>query len=465
MTRTSPEAPARSGFPSARCYLAVALGFVAFAIYGSLIPFEWRHLDPGVAWEQFGRTFQFSPTGRLSRSDVLANVLLFVPIGFSLAGARLVDRRGWMALLRTALLILPVSLAVSGAAEFLQMFTSDRIPSGLDIVAQTVGTVLGIAAWQVIGQEFTNWIRESLAAAPQDRASRVLVAAAAAWIFVNLVPFDITIDLGDLARRVETGRISLVPFGGDLSGSRRDWDIVAKAVGALPLGLLGVSVMYLRRMRVWPGAFLVGAGIVVSVECLQVFIRSHSADTGDALLGSLGVAAGIWIGTRVLPKPDGARAVVRSDGRSWRALGVVGIWCLVLAAYHWQPYDFTVDKEAIRAKVAQISILPFAGYLRGSYLNAFNDLLTKLALAVPFGVVASFVGGRNRVAFLSTTVLWLIVAMCVFGLLEGGQFFLPSRVPDPSDVLVGVTGAYAGLLLGRWAGRGRPGVTKDDRPA
>ncbi len=431
----------------------MALAFIAFAIYGSLIPFEWRHLDPGVAWEQFGNTFQFSPTGRLSRSDILANVLLFVPIGFSLAGARLVDRRGWMALVRTALLILPVSLAVSGAAEFLQMFTSDRIPSGLDIVAQTVGTSLGIAAWQVIGQEFTDWVRESLAAAPHDRASRVLVAAAAAWIFVNLAPFDITVDLGDLARRVETGRISLVPFGGDLSWARRGWDVIAETVGALPLGLLGVSVMYCAggvsgRARSSSGP---------ASWCRSSVCRSSSGRIPRTpamhLLGSVGVAAGVWIGTRVLPKPDRARAVVRSDGRSLRALGLVGIWCLVLAAYHWQPYDFTVDREAIRTKLAQMPMLPFAGYLRGSYLNAFNDVLAKLALAVPFGVVASFVSGRDRVAFLSSTVIWLIVATCIFGLLEAGQFFLPSRVPDPSDILVGVTGAYAGLLLGRWARR------------
>ena len=360
-----------------------------------------------------------------------------------------------MALVRTALLVLPASLAVSCAAEFLQMFTSDRIPSGLDIVAQTVGTVLGIAAWQLIGQEFTNWIRDALAAAPHDRASRVLVAAAAAWIFVNLAPFDITVDLGDLARRVQMGRVSLVPFGGDLSWARRGWDVIAETLGALPLGLLGVSVMYLRRSRVWPGAFLVGTGIVVSVECLQIFIRSHSADTGDALLGSAGVAAGVWIGTRVLPKPDRAQTMRRSEGRAWRAVGLVGIWCLVLAAYHWQSYDFTVDNDAIRTKVAQMPILPFAGYLRGSYLNALNDLLAKLALAVPFGVLASFAGRRDRVASLSTTLTWIVVAAGVFGCLEAGQFFLPARVPDPSDVLVGVAGAYGGLLLGRWV---RPGM-------
>ena len=440
----------------------MALAFIAFAIYGSLIPFEWRQIDPATAWEQFGSTFQFSPTGRLSRSDVLANVLLFVPIGFSLAAARLVDRPGWIALLRTALLILPVSLIVSVAAEFLQMFTSDRFPSGLDIVAQTVGTVVGITTWQVIGQEFTNWIREALAAAPHDRASHVLVAAAAAWIFVNLAPFDITIDMGDLAKRVRTGRISLVPFGQELSWARRGWDVIAETLSALPLGALGVSVMYLRGSRVWPGAFIVGAGIVVAVECVQIFIRSHSADTGDALLGSAGVAAGVWIGTRVLRRPDVAPVMGRSEGASWRAVGVLGLWCVVLAAYHWQPYAFTVDYEAIRLKVTEIPMLPFAGYLDGSYLNAFNDLLTKLALAVPLGFVASFVSRRDRVAFPSTTLLWMIFASCVFGLLEAGQFFLPTRIPDPSDVLVGVAGAYVGLTLGRWVGPGTIGAGKSE---
>ena len=34
--------------------------------------------------------------------------------------------------------------------------------------------------------------------------------------------------------------------------------------------------------------------------------------------------------------------------------------------------------------------------------------------------------------------------------IEAGQLFLPSRFPDPTDVLVGVAGATAGLLAGRW---------------
>jgi VanZ family protein len=142
--------------------------------------------------------------------------------------------------------------------------------------------------------------------------------------------------------------------------------------------------------------------------------------------------------------------VTPSEGPSWLAVSMVVFWCGVLAAYHWLPYDFAVDYEGIRLKVTGISILPFAGYLRGSYLNALNDLLTKLALAVPLGFAASFVARDRRLAFLSVTVAWLIAALCLFGILEAGQFFLPTRSPDPTDVLVGVVGTLAGLRAGRW---------------
>ena len=441
-----PHAP----FPSSGAYLAIALAFVAFAIYGSVLPFEWRSRPLESAWEEIRRAILVFPTGRISRSDVLANTLLFVPVGFSLAAARLVDRTGWAALIRSTLIILPTSFIVSCTAEFLQMFASDRVPSGLDIAAQEVGCLLGIIVWAAAGQQVTDWARETLSAAQQHRLSRLLIAVAAAWMFVNLAPFDITVDLGDLAARVRTKRITLVPFGQDLSWPRRVWDVVAETVSAAPLGLLGVTAMQVRRRPVWPGAFLFGTAIVVLVECLQVFIKSHSADTADAILGSSGVAAGVWIGGRTLRETDLAPSLSRSGTLSARAAAVVGLWCLLLCAYHWLPYDFSVDNDAISRKLARMSLLPFAGYLGGSYLSALNDVLTKLALAVPLGLSAAFVRPRREMAFVATIVLWVLGAGCFFGAIEAGQLFLPTRTPDPTDVFVGVLGTLAGLSLGRW---------------
>jgi hypothetical protein len=45
---------------------------------------------------------------------------------------------------------------------------------------------------------------------------------------------------------------------------------------------------------------------------------------------------------------------------------------------------------------------------------------------------------------------WMLFGFAVFGAIEAGQFFLPGRFPDPTDVLVGAAAVLAGLRLGEW---------------
>ena len=87
----------------------------------------------------------------------------------------------------------------------------------------------------------------------------------------------------------------------------------------------------------------------------------------------------------------------------------------MLAAYHWVPYDFTVDNAAIRRKLAELSLLPFAGYREGSYINAFNDLLT---LAAPLGVAAAYVARSRELTTTLVTVISMLTAGCIFTAIE-----------------------------------------------
>jgi VanZ family protein len=362
-------------------------------------------------------------------------------------GMLLVDRR--RAALRAAaapFVTLVLCVTVSVTAEFLQMFAPGRVPSTLDVLAHTIGTLLGTAMWAVIGRDLTNWLRATIASKEEGRLMRLLTAYAAAWVFVSLAPFDITIDLGDLAQAFRSGRIVLVPFAGGGGVARGGWDALAATLSAIPLGLFG-RAGYHRQARRALAAFAWGAAFIVLVEIAQVFIRSHAADVNDVLFGLLGVAVGVLVGDRVLStrlEPQLPSSVAVSG---WALIALAG-WCLVLFAYHWLPYDFVVDAEGIRQKLERVSIVPFSGY-RGSDLNAFNDLLVKLGLAIPFGLVATFVA-RGTAWPRLLLLAWLALAAAVFGTVEVGQFFLPTRVPDPTDVLIGVAGTYAGLVLGRW---------------
>jgi VanZ family protein len=351
---------------------------------------------------------------------------------------------------------------VSLTAEFLQIFASGRIPSNTDIAAQTLGCAAGVIAWLFVGQQLTGWLRATLAARPQDRLARVLTAFVAGWVFVNLAPFDITVDAGDLAARVRSGKIALVPFSGDAIGTARwAWDALAEFLAAVPLGLFGLLGWTGARLHRRSTAFAIGTGIVLIVQAAQIFIRSHAATTTDVIFASAGVALGAAIGPRVLarhrqPPDDASRSVLNP-----MAVGAVALWIVVLCAYHWVPYDFTVDTEAIRRKLGRMSLLPFAGYRSGSYLNALNNLLTKSALALPLGVAASYVMRPRAMAGRLVTAGWFLFGVAVFGAIETGQFFLPGRFPDPTDVLVGAVAVLAGLRLGEWLRHPPPDAAAD----
>src|SRR5207248_2325426 len=79
--------------PTRRTFALFVLGVVAFTVYGSLVPFEFRSRGAGEAADSFlwAMTRRAVPQ---SRSDALANVLLGVPLGFGLLGLARVDRPG-----------------------------------------------------------------------------------------------------------------------------------------------------------------------------------------------------------------------------------------------------------------------------------------------------------------------------------------------------------------------------------
>ncbi len=425
---------------------------MGFAIYVSLIPFHFRSRPLGEVVQDFTIVLTAATFGRLSGSNFLANLLLFIPVGFGLGGARLADRQRTFVTVSTALLFAIVaSMAVSVTAEFLQEFAPGRVPARADIEAQTIGCVAGLAAWLVIGQPLTWWLRAAQSHSQSDRVSKLLVAYTVAWALANLAPFDFTADLGELSHRYHSGMISVLPF----AGVRRPlvrvaWDVLIAAVTAIPIGVAAlVAWRPMGGRRSAPLALAIGCAIVGGLEVAQIFVMSHAADGTDALFGAIGVAVGVAAGVQALP---GRVDLVTPRARSLRRQRVVGLlagWCAIVAIYHWIPFDFAVSPHLIRAKLASMSFAPLAGYASGSDLNALDDLLVKIGLAMPVGFLGAFLIRRDEQQVVSMIVFAAAVT-AMFAVIEGGQLFLPSRVPDPSDVAVGVTSAMAGLWLGRW---------------
>jgi glycopeptide antibiotics resistance protein len=422
--------------------LALAAFFIGFAGYGSLVPFDFTHIPLDRALEQF-RSTPLVPLARASKSDFLTNVLLFVPIGFFLLGTLSGRSRR-----RAVLWLTPVaafSLAYSAGIEFGQTFVAGRTPSWNDVLADTLGGVLGAGAWMVFGAAAVDWLGEARrSSSGADRALRLLGGYLALWLVLGLLPFDYTLRPQELAQKFRDGRILLKPFNGS--------DTVADTIGtvlmAVPIGVFG----YLwgrHRQSTRPevsGLAIVAAATTV-VEGAQLLAMSRTADVTDLILSGGGGAVGVWVASRADRR---VRVMAPSTGVRLWPVAALAAWCVLLAVRHWSPFDFVGDGQFVRARLALMFQVPFHSYYWGMPLFAFAEAASKFLLGMPVGALLQWMwfpaSPRLRLAQAAAI---LCASGVLFTGVELGQLLVPSRVPDQTDVYIATAGAMAGL----WAVR------------
>ena len=85
--------------------------------------------------------------GKTDASDVMKNILLFVPLGFGLSGL-LMKKRGRSRRWLVSVVFLS-SFALSGTIEILQIFMPSRFPSLADVLANSAGGLLGFLCFRL----------------------------------------------------------------------------------------------------------------------------------------------------------------------------------------------------------------------------------------------------------------------------------------------------------------------------
>jgi glycopeptide antibiotics resistance protein len=102
------------------------------------ISFPWSGLVSSPQWDRVHPIPFTDPADR--PRDFLANIVLFIPFGYSYG------RRGpvWRAV--------AIAAAVSVTAEATQLFSTTRFPSATDITAALTGSALGAVAATLFGR-------------------------------------------------------------------------------------------------------------------------------------------------------------------------------------------------------------------------------------------------------------------------------------------------------------------------
>jgi VanZ family protein len=413
--------------------------YVLFVSYGSLVPLNFHAMPLAEAWSRY-QGASWLDFGVASRTDWAVNFLLLVPMAFlaqAWCGGGAARPGRWLAC------ALPVAVGCAlfaASIEFTQLFFPGRTMSPSDVEAQILGSWLGLALQALWGRPVASWLAGWwLAERGLALTQRLLHAYLVGLLLFAVMPLDLTISPVELVHKLHEGRIALVPFA-DLPPSPVEaaYELASEIVLWLPVGLLWVLSGATVSRAAWRG----GAAAAV-IELMQLFVYSRTSSSSDVLTAVLGCLLGAWIGR-------GWRPGERWQGLAtvpWRA--VTAAWAVLTLALFWYPFDFNVSADWLAPRIAGLVRPPFETYFVSSELRALNEIVRKLLMFLPGGLLWALHLHRmpawRQPAQRRQGLAW---ALGLALLVEAGQLALPDKVADLTDAALEAAGAWIGLALG-----------------
>lgn len=396
-----------------------------FIVYGTTLPFRFvppheglpgllRGIDPDPLGLRGGH-FKTDDLIQILLPDMIQNILLFVPFGF-LAYLSLADKQSRLKRVRLVLL----GTGLSAFVEFLQLFTATRFSAFSDVVYNTLGTALGLAA----GTLLKGWVM-SLAHRPALRRVLESPSAFPALAFCGLAvagswePFDFTLTLGGALAKA---RIILAnPF--DLSWPNDELITFIRFLLATLFAcrLAAESGLPRPRRAVVPAL----AGAAVLLEAAQIFVGSRSPAFQDMATSVLGVLGGAI-----------AFRFPAFHRHPW-AWGILGTLAVASSAALADLYPFAFGPSHVG-----FNWIPFS---YGEALTAFTAMSHFLEAGLTWFPLAFLLGyffpGRR------TALVSLALSVSIALGLETAQGFVAGRYSDITDVLGAAVGSLAGSLF------------------
>lgn len=431
------------------------LAYVAFVVYGSLVPLDFRLLPFDQAWATF-KQLRMLQLGVESRADWIANGVLYVPVGFlsvALFGWNKGLRARFPLIVGTALFCFALALAV----EFAQLFFPPRTVSRNDVIAEAIGSVVGIA----LAFHWSAWFRKVLAALTGNLgqlASRALQAYAVAYLLFSLFPFDFLLSKAELAAKVQsdawgwlfaeqgTGRGPVILMA----------KLTAEMLAVLPLGLMLGRWNLARERSATRHAVLYGIVLGLAIETAQFFIFSGSSQGVSLLTRAIGMYGGARLWQDRISLHD-----LHLQPRSRKlALPLGLLYLLALVAVNgW--FDHAWHGAAVASRtLAEARFLPFYYHYYTTEHAALISLVSVALMYAPIGVLAWLRWWSPAMA------LW-VATLAATGI-ESSKLFLAHH-PDPTNLLIGAIAAWSvtKLLQGleqASAGTRQAGLTVVARP-
>ena len=189
--------PAMNNSDEKRAAQGLLLAYCLFIVYGSFIPFHFD-FDPNFArwrWSLFLTDSLHERIAHASLSDVVSNILLFIPFGtlrMWLWSARVRGKRP----LRPTLVTAAYGLIFGVVIESGQTLSPGRISSLLEALCNGLGAFIGAIWGLVLVRSFRGSFKATLVHVLRNQPTLLLLCYLLLGVLANsYFPFDVTLDV------------------------------------------------------------------------------------------------------------------------------------------------------------------------------------------------------------------------------------------------------------------------------
>jgi len=422
------------GFYRAGVWL-YALAIVYVSIVVTKDGFDFVPRDLGEAWHGFVN-MPYLIHGSDQQQDWMANLLMFGGFGFLLAGTQ---SRGGRLRTVHGLTALVICVAFLLTVKYAQLFFPPRTVSINYVLAQTGGSIIGIAAYALLHRRLAR-----LAAAFARGGRRALIALSAIYtgfLFAFfLFPFDFTFNAEDLRERLAAlpDLLFALPHG-DRDAGLRLVLVIANTLTTSPVGMLLRAAMPRRSAT---GLMAIGCAMMIAILIPTLFVMNATPMLVAIAYRTLGVGIGIammgWL-------DRGGLLRAHRWLRLTAPLAVLPYVLIVaftkgLVAREWLSLDAAIAQFDGRG------LVPFWHYYIVTKTLAVRGLLVHLLIYAVIGVLIWLRAGAGRATIALAALVGFSFALAV----EIGRFFRPDLVADLSSAIIGAVAAALAVQLMPW---------------